>query len=42
MSDRVDRFKGYSRTTWIYLIWYRSSIMEEIREEAKEWLDELQ
>lgn len=41
MSDRADWFKGYSRTTWNYLTRFRSSIMEEIREEAKERLDEL-
>lgn len=41
MSDRADWFKGYSRTTWNYLTRFRSNIMEEIREEAKERLDGL-
>lgn len=41
MSDRADWFKGYSKTTWNYLNRFRSSIMEEIREEARERLDGL-
>lgn len=41
MSDRADWFKGYSRTTWSYLARFRSNIMEEIRDEAKERLEEM-
>ena len=41
MSDRADWFKGYSQTVMDYLGRIRTNIIDEIRADAKDRLDEL-